>query len=180
MPFFFHTKNLKRKNYIKLFDRQLTICVGDEKAEQIKEEWDIHFYGTDQAEEAKEFFGHIEEETNLGMAWGITMPPTTDARGSMVLFLIDNSSTFMIRQNAPIMSHELGHLIGRVLWGDSRCTRMVSDGGAAPGSNGPCYVTKVHDLWYGDKKLRTYWIRFGFIWLPVKLLDLYNLFKNNE
>lgn len=171
----FQTKNINEKVYTKLIIRQLRINLKENYQEFMKH-WNIILYPLEAAEDFKEFFGHVEEETNLGIAWGLTTPDTKKGRGGDIYcFINDTRNMFIIRSNFIKISHELGHALARNKFGNTRSVRKYDDPGAKAGTVGPAYVTKVHDQYYGEKKFLTYWVKWRFMWLPVPMLFIYDM-----
>lgn len=169
------TNNIKEDVYTKLIERQIYINLGVEEGKKFLEAWDIVMHPLEAAEEFTHFFDHIELETNLGIAWGITMPDPDNSKGVIHNFIRDTRNPMFVRSNMTKISHENGHALMFKKLGTTRCTREYWNPEAPKGVKGPCYVTKVHDQFYGAKKFRTYWVRYGIMWLPVKMLDIFSI-----
>jgi len=176
MPIIFETSNINEKIYTKLITRQLMINLLN-KYRSFLDKWNIIIYPLEAATQFKQFFAHVEGETNLGIAWGITTPDTNKG-GDIYCFINDTKNPFILRSNFIKISHELAHALARRKFGNTRSVRRYDDPGARAGTVGPSYVTKVHDQFYGEKKFLTYWVRWRFIWLPVKMLFIYDLLNS--
>ncbi|NIQ16127.1 MAG: hypothetical protein GTO02_17565, partial [Candidatus Dadabacteria bacterium] len=55
----------------------------------------IVIYPLEASEEFAHFFGHVEGETNLGIAWGVTMPKDGHG-GDIFCFVNDKSNMFVL------------------------------------------------------------------------------------
>ena len=175
MPVIFETSNIDEVAYEKLIRRQIYINLGITEGRAFLDRWNIVVYPLEAATEFVQFFEHVEGETSAGIAWGISMPKTGGRGGDIYNFVNDTKNPFILRSNFTKISHENGHALCWYKLGTSRCVRKFDEPGARAGSQGPCYVTKVHDQFYGAKKFRTYWVRYGLIWLPVRMLDIYSI-----
>jgi len=153
----------------------MTINLGRDGYHQFLDEWDIVIVPVEGAELFEEFYRDLKLETSSGIAWGVTQPPTTNSRGMVYCFIRDTRNMFIIRSNFVKIGHELAHAIGYTIWGTRRGVREFPDPQAAAGTEGPMYVTVVHDLYYGHKRFRSYWIRFGFMWLPIRMLAMWEV-----
>lgn len=176
MPIIFETEKIDEKIYTKLITRQLRINLGKDYKDFMKL-WNIILYPLAAAEDFKQYFAHVEGETNLGIAWGITTPDTNKG-GDIYCFINDTRNPFIVRSNFTKISHELGHALARRKFGNARSVRKYDDPGAKAGTVGDSYVTKVHDQFYGEKKFITYWVKYKFMWLPVKMLIIYDLLNS--
>lgn len=175
MPIIFETDNIQKDRYEVLIMRQLYINLGYTKATDFIRKWNVIIMPVEASVDFAHFFDHVEGETNLGIAWGVTMPKSDNAGGDIYCFINDMSNMFIIRSNFTKISHELAHGILYALKGRGRCIRKFDEPSARAGTEAPCYVTLVHDQFYGRKKFRTYWIRYKFMWLPVKMLDIHDI-----
>jgi len=175
MAIIFETSNINEKVYTKLIKRQLYINLGFKEARKLFNTWNIVIYPLEAAEHYKEFFAHVEGETNLGIAWGVTMPKPGSIGGDLFCFIRDTKNPFILRSNMTKVSHELAHMILYKKLGKTRAVREFDEPGAKAGSEAAAYVTLVHDQFYGRKKFRIYWVRYGLIWLPVRILDIYSI-----
>lgn len=175
MPIFFETDSIKEDRYRVLIERQIYINLGYERGEEFLQKWNIIIYPLEAGEEFADFFEHVEGETNLGIAWGVTTPKSQEEGGDIYCFVNDRSNMFLIRSNFTKISHELAHGILYALKGRGRCVRRYDEPSASAGSSGACYVTQVHDQFYGKKLFRKYWIRYNFAWLPVSMLDIHDI-----
>ena len=173
-----HCKNINFEAYKKLIGRHWRLTLHDE-APEFLEKWDIHLYPLEEAKNFSQFYAHVEEETGPGIAWGVTMPESPGTGGKILNFIRDTRNPFILRSNMNKVGHENGHAISYIKekGSEGRCIREFPDPGAAAGTWGPCYVVKVHDQYYGHKKFRTYWVRYGMMWLPVKLLDMWSVYN---
>lgn len=174
MPIIFETNNIQEDRYKVLIERQTYVNLGIDRGRQFIREWNIVLYPLEASVDFAHYFDHVEGETNLGIAWGFTAPKEGKG-GDIYCFIEDKSDVFRIRSNFTKISHELGHGILYALKSRSRCIRKYDDPGAKAGTEAPCYVTQVHDQFYGTKKFRKYWIRYGVIWLPVSMLDIHDI-----
>lgn len=175
MAIIFETENIKKDRYETLIERQVYVNMGFTRGTEFLNNWNIVIYPLEASEEFAHYFDHVEGETNLGIAWGVTMPKDGNKGGDLYAFVNDKANMFILKSNFTKISHELGHAILYALRGRSRCIREYADPGARAGTEAPCYVTLVHDQFYGRKKFRTYWIRYIGIWLPVQMLDIYDI-----
>lgn len=174
MPIIFQTNNINEKAYEKLIHRQILLNLGHFEGRQFLQHWNIIIHPLEAATEFTQFFAHIEAETNLGIAWGVTMPDS-NVGGDIHCFCNDTRNPMILRSNFVKISHEIAHGLLYKKLGSTRCTREYDNPEAPKGVKGPCYVTKVHDQYYGAKSFRTYWVRYGIIWLPVRLLNIWDL-----
>lgn len=178
MPVIFETNKINEKMYEDLITRQLVVNLG-KGIYDFLDKWNIIIYPLEAAEDFKQYFAHIEGETNLGIAWGITTPDTNKGEGGDIYcFINDTRNPFILRSNFIKISHELGHALARRKFGNQRSVRKYDDPGARAGTVGASYVTKVHDQFYGEKKFISYWVRWKFMWMPVKMLFIYDLLNN--
>ena len=175
MVIVFETENIKEDRYKTLIERQIYVNLGVGEGTEFLKRWNIVIYPLEASEEFAEFFDHVEGETNLGIAWGVTMPIKQGEGGDIYAFVNDRAHMFILRSNFTKISHEIAHAVMYSLRGRGRCIRQYADPGAREGTEAACYVTLVHDQFYGRKKFRTYWIRYGAIWLPVQMLDIYDI-----
>ena len=177
MSIIFETENIKEDRYKVLIERQVFINIGIERGQEFLDKWNIVVYPLEASVDFVDFFDHVEGETNLGIAWGVTMPKTNGG-GDIFCFVNDRSNMFIIRSNFTKISHELGHGLLYALKGRGRCIRKYDEPSARAGTEAACYVTQVHDQFYGRKKFRKYWIRYGLMWLPVSMLDIHDILYN--
>ena len=171
----FETENIKENRYKTLIERQIYVNFGFEEGKKFIEKWNIVVYPLEASIDFVDFFDHVEGETNLGIAWGVTMPKSDDSGGDIFCFINDKANMFILRSNFTKISHEIGHGLMYALRGRGRCVREYADPAARAGTEAACYVTLVHDQFYGRMKFRTYWIRYIGIWLPVQMLDIYDI-----
>ncbi len=178
MPIIFETDNIQTERYQTLIMRQLTINLGITGAKEFLTRWNIVIMPLEASVDFAEFFEHVEGETNLGISWGVTMPKSGNEGGDIYCFINDRSNMFIIRSNFVKISHELAHGLLYALRERSRCIREYDEPAGKAGTEANCYVTKVHDQYYGRKKFRTYWIRYKFMWLPIQMLDIWDIINN--
>jgi len=171
----FETEKINKDYYLRVIRRYLTLNLGFDGYHQFLLDWDIIIVPVELQELFEEFYKDLPLETSSGMAWGVTQPPTTHQKGMVYCFVRDTSNMFIIRSNFVKIGHELAHAIGYTVWGTRRGIREFADPQARAGTEGPMYVTIVHDLYYGHQKFRTFWIRFGFAWVPVKMLAIWEV-----
>jgi hypothetical protein len=174
MPITFRTYKIKKDRYKVLIERQIYVNLGVSKGKDFIKNWDILIHPLEDSEKYKQYYDHVEGETNIGIAWGVTMP-SEDKHGKIICFINDKDNVFILRSNFTKISHELAHGILYALKGRSRCIRKYDEPGAKKGTEAACYVTQVHDQFYGKKQFRTYWIRYGLAWVPVQMLDVYDI-----
>jgi len=178
MTIIFETENINENIYSELIIRQLGINISN-KDRDFLIKWNIIIYPLEAAEEFKQFFAHVERETNLGIIWGMTIPDTNkDEGGDIYCFINDTRNPFTIRSNFIKISHGLCHALARRKFGNKRSVKKYDDPGAKAGTVGASYVIKVHDKFYGEKKFISYWVRWKFIWIPVKILLIHDLLNN--
>lgn len=175
MPIVFETENVKEDRYKTLIERQVYINLGIKEGKEFIKNWNIVIYPLEAGTEFANFFDHVEGETNLGISWGVTMPQVATDGGDIFCFVNDRANMFLLRSNFTKISHEIAHGLMYALRGRGRCIRQYADPSARAGTEAACYVTLVHDQFYGRKKFRTYWIRYGLIWLPVQMLDIHDI-----
>lgn len=175
MPIIFETEHIQTDRYQTLIMRQLTINLGITRAKEFMSKWNIVIMPLEASVDFVDYFDHVEGETNLGIAWGFTAPKSVNEGGDIYCFINDRSNMFIIRSNFTKISHELAHAVLYALKGRGRCIRKYDEPAAKAGTEAACYVTEVHDQYYGRKKFRTYWIRYNFIWLPIQMLDIFDI-----
>lgn len=178
MPIIFETENIKEERYETLIKRQLIINLGYTSAKEFLAKWNIIIMPLEASVDFVEFFDHVEGETNLGIAWGVTQPKAVGLGGDIYCFINDRSNMFIIRSNFTKISHELAHGLLYALKGRGRCIRRYDEPAAKAGTEAACYVTLVHDQYYGRKRFRKYWIRYNLIWLPVQMLDIWDIINS--
>jgi len=180
MGIIWHTKNVNIQLYYKIIRRTVIFNSSWAYWKQFKEQWTIHVISVDQAGEYNQFYAHLlggVEKFSEGIAWGIT------GDHEIVLFIVDSRNPFIIRSNAMPIAHELLHAIYQDNVGTFHITRLHDSPDGNEGTKGPAATVIVHDTWYGSKKRLTFWIGWGFGWLPIvipfiRLKDakrLYNL-----
>lgn len=175
MPIIFETEKIQEDRYKVLIERQIYINLGYSRGQDFIDKWNIVIYPLEASVDFEDYFEHVEGETNLGIAWGFTAPNTQAEGGDIYCFINDRSNMFIIRSNFTKISHELAHGILYALKGRGRCIRKYDEPSAKAGTEAACYVTEVHDQFYGRKIFRKYWIRYNFAWLPISMLDIYDI-----
>ena len=112
MPIIWHTSNINIQDYYKIIRRTIifngydgTHLSGQRAWENFKKVWTVHVYPVDRASEFEQFFGHLNVNTNLEMAWGVT------GYKELHMFIKDSRNPFKKRSNAMPFSHELLHAL---------------------------------------------------------------------
>lgn len=164
MTIIWHTKKINIQNYYKIIRRTVIFNSSGAYWKKFKEEWTIHVIPVQDAGEYSQFYAHLLNDTEKfseGIAWGIT------GIKEIVLFINDSRNPFIIRSNAMPIGHELLHAIYQDNVGTFHITRHYDSPDGDAGTKGPAATVIVHDIWYGSKKRLTFWIAWGFGWLPI-------------
>ena len=176
MTFIFETKQIDRSTYEKIARRYVWLMFGSEVWKSMNENWDIHIIPVEQSDKYRQMYSLTKWDTNPSIPWGFTQPPNIVSnelqRGRIFWFVNDTSNPFIIRQNAEKGNHEFAHGGCYIVFGNKRRTRKFSDPQASAGTEGPAYVTLVHDIAYGYRDLFKYWIRWKFTWIPISGLNV--------
>lgn len=176
MSFIFETKNINRDNYIKIARRYFVLQFGWDQWLKYNEKFDTHVIPVQDSEKYRSMYGLTQWKTSNSIPWGFTQPPNkksnVEQKGRVFWFVNDTRNPFIIRQNAEKGLHEFAHAGSYLKYKDERRVRQFDDPQAKAGTKGPTYVTLVHDVAYGFRSLFTFWIRFGFMWLPIKGLNM--------
>jgi hypothetical protein len=111
----------------------------------------------------KSYFDHLEVKTGEGIPWGIT------GKKIIHMFVNDTKNPFILRSNVMPLAHELLHAIYQDAVGTFHITRKYDAPEGKAGTKGAAASVIVHDNWYGSKETMKFWIRYGFIWLPITI-----------
>ena len=73
--------------------------------------WTINFYSTSSLKNNSDFYAHlIGLKTSYKMAWGYT------GQKEMTFFLLDTNNYFSMLSNMVMISHEIGHAVGMIIF----------------------------------------------------------------
>lgn len=172
MPFIFETEHIDKNAYEKVLRRYISIQFGREVWHEILRDWEIYVIDVLDSDKYRKMYALTKWNTSISIPWGFTQPPTTHQPGRIFWFVNDRANPFIIRQNAEKGCHEAAHAGTYIKLGTERRARKFDDPGARAGTMGPAYVTLVHDVAYGYKNLLTFWIRWKFMWLPLRGLNM--------
>lgn len=176
MSFIFETRNINKTNYLKIARRYMALQFGWDKWIEYNEKFDTYVVPVEASDKYRKMYGLTQWNTSNQIPWGFTQPPNIESnveqKGRVFWFVNDTRNPFIIRQNAEKGLHEFAHAGCWLRYKKERRVRKFDDPQAKAGTKGPTYVTLVHDVAYGYRDLFTFWIRFGFMWLPIKGLDV--------
>ena len=178
MAFIFSTSKINQKTYEKIFRRFFILQFGWEHWQIFQREFEVHIIPVEDSDKYRQMYGLTQWNTSNAIPWGFTQPPNVISnntqKGRVFWFVNDTRNPFIVRQNAEKGLHEALHAGCWIVFGTERMRRKYDDPQAKAGTEGAKYVIIPHDVAYGTKETMTFWIRYGFIWLPIKALSVRN------
>lgn len=177
MTFIFKTKNINKSTYEKIARRYIWLQFGSETWEIFNKKFDVIVAPVEESDMYRQMYSLTTSATSPSIAWGFTQIPNiisnVEQKGRVFWFVNDTKNPFIIRSNAEKGCHEFAHAGTWIIFGNERRTRLFDDvSNAKAGSTGATYVTLVHDVAYGFKKMFTFWVRWGVMWIPIKGIAL--------
>ncbi len=164
----FYTKNIDTKRYEDIICRIIMLNGSNGKHlsgyyawENFKDNWELNIIPTTKQDEFKSYYEHLNVETSDGIAWGVT------GKKVIYMFVNDSKNPFILRSNIMPLGHELLHAVYQDGVGTHHITRKYDAPEGRAGTRGAAATVIVHDNWYGSKETIRFWIRHGFIWLPI-------------
>jgi len=158
-----HTSNINIQDYYKIIRRTIILNSSYKYWQYFKAHWDVHIFPVNKTVEFSHFYEHLDVETSIGIAWGVT------GKHEMHIFINDTRNPFIIRSNAMPISHELLHAIYQDEVGTGHITRKYDSPEGRQGTQGAAATVIVHDNWYGRQKTLKFWIAWGLGWLPITI-----------
>jgi len=173
MTIIWETKKINIQDYYKIIRRTIIFNADDgtEKSgyrvwKKFKKECTLRILPADQLDKYRHFFAHLNVEVSDGIAWGVT------GLNEITMFIVDSRNPFIIRSNAMPLGHELLHWIYQWAVGTHHITRRFDAPDGRALTRAPAATVIVHDLTYGSKNMLTFWIAYGFGWLPIRIYFL--------
>jgi len=170
LPINFTTKNIDQEKYIKIIRRIIVLnghngedLSGYQAWVRFNRDWHLNIIPVTEQYDYERYYKHLNVETSSGIAWGVT------GQKVIYMFVNDSSNTFITRQNIMPLGHELLHAIYQDEVGTQHITRLYDAPEGKAGTSGARATVIVHDNWYGSKETIRFWIRHGFIWLPITI-----------
>jgi hypothetical protein len=168
----FYTEKIDETAYTKIIRNTImfnsddgTPMSGYRAWKHFKDDWELNILplknSTD--DKYKSYFNHLEVKTGEGIPWGIT------GKKTIHVFVNDTKNPFVLRSNVMPLAHELLHAVYQDSVGTYHITRKYDAPEGKAGTRGAAATVIVHDNWYGSRETTKFWIRYGFIWLPITI-----------